>query len=129
MRFAILSLLLIAAPAQAGEQDSSAGCGPYLRYNLVTHTFQQVGYLCSGTFAGFRSSATPTDYAEFSYLSGVGSFNASFGGTSFSCVASSSLLPDWPMAIANRGYFTVWTDLNGNCTSLMVGNGSQFSSY
>ena len=126
-----LGALVFAADARAGEQSTNtASCGPTYTLDPYTHLRQVSGYACSGTLAGFRDTTNTTDFAEFFSQPSYGSFEASYNGTYYTCVAPSSMLSVWPSTVASRGYyFDVFMDLNGNCTRVELWNGSRWPSF
>jgi hypothetical protein len=93
------------------------------------------GY-CYGNFRGWRNSSQSTAYAYFTENdSGSRSFYARYtvsGATNpstYSCIPDATVSTIWNEALAHRGYFSIYWDVNGTCYSLYLYNGSQYSSF
>jgi hypothetical protein len=121
-----LAALGLATVAGAGSTSESAYC------------FQNAdgsGH-CYGNFLGWRNSSQSSAYAYFAENdSGFRSFYARYtvpGATSpstYTCTPDATVSSMWGDALANRGRFTIYWDLNGTCYALYLYNGSQYATF
>ena len=124
----VLSVAVLggASLASAGSSADSAYC--------YKNTDGSGG--CYGNFRGFRAHAGANTYAYF-YKSDAGtrSFygaytNTTSGVTTYvSCTPDASTATLWTKALANEGYFSIYWNASGSCTSLYLANDSRYASY
>ncbi len=121
---------LFATPASAGQQEAAEifQCGAYsscVKQVGKGIVCTQIGYACSGSMAGARTSIDPTASAAFQIESDTSSpysylnFLGEYQGTVYACTApleTPASQPGWA-GLLTGNYFTIKMDLDGNCTS------------
>jgi hypothetical protein len=117
---ATMALLAISSPAHAGQVSDSASCSKN----------PDGSGSCYGSYAGFRNTSGPGDYAEFvggtNGASNDITFYASLAGSFYSCDVNLSTTPTWLLSgqMTGHSYFAVNWNSSGQCTNLTVINGS-----
>jgi hypothetical protein len=113
--------LLVSMNAEAGQALTSAGC----------NKAADGSGSCFGNFQSFRNHSDAATYVSFiEYASGSRYFQAWWPTTGVvSCVPSATVANVWPRVMLHEGYFYLTWDTTGTCTTLILNNGSQHSSF
>lgn len=119
----VLAALLGATEGHAGYTHQSASC-----FKNADGSGE-----CRGTFAGFRASPNPGDYAYFQYNSTPGyvtyAFYATYNGVFYMCAPNATLVSMWDVIQNNRGYFNISWNASGTCTNIWINNGSYTQTF
>lgn len=116
---------LLAAPAAfAGFQTESANC-----YKNADGSGR-----CHGSLLGFRNHAGANTHASFNRVSNSAPyFSAALtsGATTtyFNCTADTGTAAQWSKAMNHGGFFSIYWSAAGECYSLFLINGSQYSHF
>ncbi|MCP3167253.1 hypothetical protein [Myxococcus qinghaiensis] len=116
---------LLAAPAVfAGFQTESANC-----YRNADGSGR-----CHGSLLGFRNHAGANTVASFTRVSnGAPYFSANLtsGATTtyYNCLADAATEAQWSKAMNHEGFFSIYWSASGECYSLFLINGSQYSHF
>lgn len=116
---------LLASPAVlAGFQTESANC-----YKNADGSGR-----CHGSLLGFRNHAGANTQAYFSRASNASPFfyatlTTGATTTSFSCTADAATGAQWSKAMNHEGFFSIYWSAAGDCYSLFLINGSQYSHF
>ncbi|GEN12381.1 hypothetical protein SAMN05443572_10363 [Myxococcus fulvus] len=116
---------LLAAPAVlAGFTTESAHC-----YKNADGSGR-----CQGSLLGFRNHAGANTQALFSRSSNAAPYfyaALTTGATTeyFSCTADAMTGAHWSKAMNHEGFFSIYWSAQGDCYSLFLINGSQYSNF
>ncbi|MFY1826494.1 hypothetical protein ACN47A_11320 [Myxococcus fulvus] len=116
---------LLAAPAAlAGFTTESANC-----YKNPDGSGR-----CYGSLLGFRNHGGANTHAYFSRSSNATPFfyaALTTGSTTayFSCTPDAATQAHWNKAMNHEGYFSIYWSVTGDCYSLFLTNGSQYSNF
>ena len=121
-----LAALGLGSAASAGYTYEGASCYQYA---------DSSGY-CTGTLLGWRNSSQDSAYVYFyENSSNSRTFYARYmvsGATSYStysCIPDASVSAVWNEALAHKGRFYIYWDVNGTCYNLSLYNGSAYSNF
>ncbi|MCP3136662.1 hypothetical protein [Pyxidicoccus xibeiensis] len=119
-----LATLMTAPSALAGYQIESANC-----YKNADGSGR-----CYGSLLGFRNHSGANTQALFTQTSASALYftAALTSGTTteyFNCTADAATGAQWSKAMNHQGYFSIYWNVLGECYSLFLNNGSQYSHF